>query len=215
MDHQLETINVYNQYVKEYVIKFMNFELYNDTFDDFLNLLKRNSTLLELGCGPGNVVKYFTAKRNDLKITGIDLAPEMLIQARILNPNAVFQLMDIREIQKINEKFEAVVGAFCLPYLSYNNDLELFFINLSNLTKPDGLIYISCMEGEIERSGLEKTSFTGDCRIYIYYHQRNNLEALLSKNGFVIEKFYTKDYPESDGSFTRDLIYIGRKINVE
>jgi cyclopropane fatty-acyl-phospholipid synthase-like methyltransferase len=212
MDHQLETVRVYNQYVKEYIDKFLNFDLYHDTFDDFLSVLKQDDSVLELGCGPGNVVKYFTKKRSDLKISGIDLAPEMLAQARILNPNAIFKLMDIRDIHKLTEKFDAIVGAFCLPYLSYN-DIESFFINLNNLTKPNGLIYISCMEGEIDKSGFEKTSFTGDSQIYIYYHQRDNLKSLLSKNGFVIEKFYTKDYPESDGSFTTDLIYIGRKIN--
>jgi cyclopropane fatty-acyl-phospholipid synthase-like methyltransferase len=211
MDHQLETIKVYNKYVKEYINKFMNFDLYNDTFDDFLNLLKKDDTILDLGCGPGNVVKYFSDKRCDLRILGLDLAPEMLAQARILNPKVQFDLMDIRKIDMLTEKFDAIVGAFCLPYLSYN-DLESFFININKVSKQNGLIYISCMEGEVGKSGFEKTSFTGDSEIYIYYHQREHLKTLMSKNGFIIEKFYTKDYPESDGRFTTDLIYIGRKI---
>lgn len=213
MDKQLETINVYNQYVDNYINKFMDFDLYDDTFDYFLDLIPQNSRILELGCGPGNIVKYFLERRSDLQITGIDLAPEMIKKAKLINPNAEFEVMDIREANKINNHFNAIVGAFCLPYLSYD-DLTNFFSNSKNLTTNNGLLYISCMEGKREQSGFEKTSFTGDSEIYIYYHQRNNLEQLLETNGFEIIKFYTKDYPETDGSVTTDLIYIAKKTNI-
>jgi hypothetical protein len=32
------------------------------------------------------------------------------------------------------------------------------------------------------------------------------------KNGFRIETLFTKEYPETDGSVTIDLIYIARKV---
>jgi len=212
MDKQLETVNIYNQYVSNYINKFINFDLYNDTFDFFLELLPRNSRILELGCGPGNIVRYFLEHRIDLQITGIDLAPEMIKNAKLINPKAEFEVLDIREADKIKTQFNVVVGAFCLPYLSFD-DLLNFFSNIKNLTTNDGLVYLSCMEGKREQSGFEKTSFTGDGEIYIYYHQRNNLEKLLVDNGFNIVKFYTKDYPEADGSVTTDLIYIAQKNN--
>jgi cyclopropane fatty-acyl-phospholipid synthase-like methyltransferase len=210
MDKQLHTVNIYNQYVKEYISKFMNFDLYNDTFDYFLKLLPKESKVLELGCGPGNIVRYFSTRRHDLNILGIDLAPEMIKQAEKINPGSEFKLLDIRNVNQINKKFDAVIGAFCLPYLSFD-DLDLFFSNLKNLTTDEGIIYLSCMEGAKDRSGFERTSFTGDSEIYIYYHQRDNLESKLKENGFIIEKFYTKDYPETDGSLTTDIIYIARK----
>ena len=213
MDNQIQTVNIYNQYVDEYVNKFMDFDLYNDTFDDFLKIFPQNGKLIELGCGPGNIVKYFTQRRDDLEILGVDLAPEMINKAKILNPNVQFQLMDIRDVSSITQKYDAVVGAFCLPYLSHD-DLDAFFKNIKNLTTDDGLVYLSCMEGDRDKSGYEKTSFTGDSEIYIYYHQRNDLEDRLSKNGFKIERFYTKDYPETDGTVTTDLIYIAKKIYV-
>jgi cyclopropane fatty-acyl-phospholipid synthase-like methyltransferase len=210
MNNQLATVNVYNQHVENYVNKFMNFDLYDDTFDDLLSLLPQNSHVLELGCGPGNIVKYFLERRADLKILGIDLAPEMVKKAKEINPTAEFEVLDIRQADKIKGEYNAVVGAFCLPYLSYE-DLTNFFINLTNLTTTNGYVYLSCMEGIRAQSGFEKTSFTGDSELYIYYHQRENLEKLLQDSGFTIVKFYTKDYPETDGSVTTDLIYIARK----
>ena len=212
MDNQLKTIEVYNQYVNEYVRKFMHFDLYDDTFDFLLDLIPKNSNMLELGCGPGNVIKYFLEKRPDLDILGIDLAPEMLRKAKEINPQARFNLLDIRNAAQIDQEFSVVMAAFCLPYLSFD-DLDVFFANIKKLTKQNGLVYLSCMEGTRERSGFEKTSFTGESEIYIYYHQRETIESYLSKNGFVVEKFYTKDYPETDGTVTTDLIYVAKRNN--
>jgi ubiquinone/menaquinone biosynthesis C-methylase UbiE len=59
MDNQLKTIAVYNQYVTAYEQKFMTFDLYNDTFDALIEKIPAQSNVLELGCGPGNVIKYF------------------------------------------------------------------------------------------------------------------------------------------------------------
>jgi len=212
MDNQLKTIEVYNQYVNEYVEKFMTFDLYKDTFDYLLNALPKNSTLIELGCGPGNVIKYFLDNRPDLHITGIDLAPEMLKRAKEIVTSANFILHDIRSLNTLTEQYDALVAAFCLPYLSCT-DLPRFFSDISRLTKENGYVYISCMEGDPNKSGFEKTSFTGDSELYIYYHERIQLEKRLAENGFQIEKFNTKDYPETDGTVTTDLIYLAKKIS--
>ena len=211
MDNQLNTIHVYNQFVNEYEQKFMSFDLYNDTFDDLLNVLDSNASILELGCGPGNVIKYFSDKRSTLQLTGFDLAPEMIKRAKEINPYANFILQDIRDLNAFTEQYDTVIGAFCLPYLS-PADLTAFFKDISRLTKENGYVYLSCMEGDPDKSGFEKTSFTGDSELYIYYHERAHLEKLLRASGFKIEKFYTKDYPETDGTATTDLIYIAKNI---
>lgn len=211
MSHHNQTVEIYNKYSKAYLDKFMHFDLYNDTFDFFLTLLPTKAHVLELGCGPGNVIRYFHDRRNDLIISGLDLAPEMLKLAKTINPEAEFEVMDLRHINKISKKYEALIAAFCLPYLSYE-DLNKFFIDCSALLHHDGIMYVSCMEGPVEKSGFEKTSFTEDSDLFIYYHQADNLETLLLKNDLVTEKFYTKQYAEADGSFTTDLIYILRKV---
>jgi hypothetical protein len=103
-----------------------------------------------------------------------------------------------------------VVAAFCLPYVPVA-DLDSFFDNVKARTNAGGLLYIGCMEGKAERSGYEKTSFTGANEMYITYYEREAIESGLRKSGFGIEWFIPKDYPESDGSVTTDLIYIARK----
>ena len=210
MDNSLHNVNIYNHHVPQYVNKFMDLGLYKDTFDELLKLLPTKARVLELGCGPGNVVKYLKSKRGDLDILGIDLAPEMIKEAERQNPGAEFQLMDIRDVAQLNRKFDAVIVAFAIPYIS-SHDVAALFSDIQNLTVANGLLYLSCMEGPVERSGWEKTSFTGDSEMYINYYERTEIEELLKAHHFSIEQFYTKDYPEEDGSTTIDLIYVGRK----
>lgn len=213
MDRHQHTVNIYNQHVQDYVSKFMDLGLYKDTFDAFLRFVPSKARVLELGCGPGNVVQYLRSKRDDLDILGIDLAPAMIMEAVKQNPGSRFEVMDIADAGQIQQQFDAVIAAFCLPYISYNYIDELFR-NFARLTANDGLLYISCMEGLVTRSGFEKTSFTGDDEMYINYYERSAIERRLKENHFKIEAFFTKDYPETDGSVTIDLVYIARRAEV-
>jgi 2-polyprenyl-3-methyl-5-hydroxy-6-metoxy-1,4-benzoquinol methylase len=67
----------------------MDLSLYDESYDDFCQLLqKKNASILEIGCGPGNVTKYLLGKRPDYKIHATDAAPSMLALAKINNPTA-------------------------------------------------------------------------------------------------------------------------------
>lgn len=206
----MHNVKVYNQYVQEYVNRFFDLGLYKDTFDSFLEFVPSKPKVLELGCGPGNVVKYLSSKRNDLDILGIDLAPEMITEAQRQNPGSRFVVMDIRDAGELNEKFDAIIAAFCLPYISYD-DVPALFANCRKLLADNGMLYVSCMEGTRNRSGFEKTSFTGDREMYINYFERSEIELLLQDNGFAVERFFAKDYLEVDGSVTVDIFYIAKK----
>ena len=76
MDNYKETFETWNKITTLYQNKFMDLDLYNDTYDSFCNSLsKENSSILEIGCGPGNITKYLLEQRPDLLILGIDVAP--------------------------------------------------------------------------------------------------------------------------------------------
>ena len=57
----------------------MDLNLYNDTYDRFceeVNIDK--ATILDIGCGSGNITKYILNKRPDFRIKGIDTSPNMI-----------------------------------------------------------------------------------------------------------------------------------------
>lgn len=206
-----ESVETYNKAAKNYQDKVMDMVLYNDTYDKFCALIdKKNPEILEVACGPGNVTKYLSSKRIDFKILGIDLAPSMIELATINNPQADFKVMDCRTIEKLDQNFDAIMCGFCMPYLS-QQECSKMITDFSKLLRPNGVVYFSTMEDDYEKSGYETTSFSGQVRVYIYYHQADFLAACLTTSGFKIIDLQRKDCPEPDGTFFTDMIFMARK----
>jgi len=202
-------IDVFDKRANEYQARFMDVGLYHDTFDLFCNsITKENAEILELACGPGNITRYILNKRPDFKILGIDLAPNMIELAKRNNPTATFQCMDCRDIRLLGKKYDAVMCGFCLPYLSKEESVQLIN-DVYNLLEFNGLLYISTMEDDYAKSGLERSS-SGD-QMYIHYHEADYLTQALLENGFKIIEMQRKEYPKQDGSKTTDLVIIAGK----
>ncbi len=209
MDKTKMAIDVFDKRANEYQARFMDVGLYHDTFDLFCNsIVKENAEILELACGPGNITRYVLNKRPDFKILGIDLAPNMIELAKRNNPTSEFQCMDCRDIRLLGKKYDAVMCGFCLPYLSKEESVQLIS-DVYNLLESNGLLYISAMEDDYAKSGLESSS-SGD-QMYIHYHEADYLTQALLENGFKIIDVQRIEYPKQDGSKTTDLVIIAGK----
>ncbi len=211
MDKYTITIETYNKSAESFQDKFMNMDLYHDSYDKFCDMIdKKNNDIFEIACGPGNITRYLLSKRPDLKITAIDLSSKMIELAKVNNPTVDFQIMDCREIATIDKKFDAIMCGFCLPYLSQEESAKLI-ADSYNLLNTNGILYISTMEGDYEKSGFETTSFSGQEKVYVHYHQADYIKKKLVKSGFEDIELQCKDYQEQDGSLTTDMIFIARK----
>lgn len=210
MDHAKIAAGIFNKHANDYMSKFMNVDLYGDSFNVFCDAInKQNPSVLELACGPGNITKYLLDKRNDFKILGIDLAPNMIALAKQNNPSAAFKVMDGREIGSLNKKFDAVVCGFCLPYLSIQETNKLIS-DCSSLLFSGGIFYISTMEDNYSNSGFRKGS-QGD-EIFMHYYLEKDLTEPLLNNGFKIINIQRVKSEMTDGSVVTDLIIISQKI---
>lgn len=209
MDKTKIAVAVFDKLAKEYQDKFMDVSLYSDTFDFFCDSISReNAEVLEIACGPGNITNYLLGKRPDLKILGIDLAPKMIELAKDNNPTAKFQIMDCRDIEIFENKFDAIVCGFCLPYLSKEETKKLI-ADSSILLNPDGLLYISTMEADYSNSGLQKGS-SGD-EIYMHFHEAGYLTAFLKENHFTVLSVVRKNSIMSNGTEVVDLVIISKR----
>lgn len=209
MDNYKETLNTWNKVAQLYQDKFMHLNLYDDTYDFFCAEVKvPNATILEIGCGPGNITSYLLNKRPDFKIEGIDFAPNMIELAKVNNPTAQFQVMDCREIDRLKSKFDAIVCGFCLPYLS-ELDCSKFIKDCIGLLNNEGLIYISFVEGDYSKSGF-LTASTGD-RTYFYYYPADTIISILKEFGFETIQLFNIPYTKSDHSEEIHTVIIARK----
>lgn len=209
MNHNQQAVSIFNKLAQGYQDKFMDVSLYGDTFDFFCEKIEKpNPSILEIACGPGNITKYLLNRRPDLKILGIDLAPNMIDLARINNPTATFQVMDGRAIGQLAQQFDAIMCGFFLPYLSKEETLQLIQ-DAAILLYPNGLFYLSTMEDDYENSTF-KTGSSGD-EIFMHYYRAEFLTKALEEQQFDVVKVDRKITPAPDGGEVVDLVVIGRK----
>ena len=209
MDRYKETFQTWNKVASLYQEKFMDLDLYNETYDIICNSISSDKTkILEIGCGPGNITKYLLTKRPDFDIHGIDIAPNMIELAQRNNPTASFVVMDIRDISQIKVKYDSIVCGFCLPYLS-QTDISKLISDCYNLLNDEGLIYISFVEGDPSESDFQVGS-SGD-RTYFYYHKLDTIKKHLTENQFKEQKIYNVEYKKSEKEKDIYTILIARK----
>lgn len=195
-DNYKETFETWNKVATLYQDKFMDLDIYNETYDFICHsIIKSKAKLLEVGCGPGNITKYLLAKRPDFDIYGIDIAPNMIELAKKNNPAARFSVMDIRQISELKSEFDGIICGFCLPYLSQKDSTKLISDSYNLLTEK-GLIYISFVEGDPNKSGFQVAS-SGD-RSYFYFHNLEELKEQLIKTGFEEVRMVKVSYKKSE-----------------
>ncbi len=208
MDQTKIAVDIFNKLADVYQDKFMNVSIYHVSCNFFCSAIKKEKAeVLELACGPGNITKYLLEKRPDFRIIGTDLAPNMIVLAKINNPTAEFKLLDCRLIASLKKKFDGILCGFGLPYLSKEEAIQ-FIKDSSQQLNENGVLYISTMEDDNSKSGF-KTGSTGDT-MFQNFHQADYLKKSLEENCFKIIHLERKEYIHNKQR-TIDLIIIATK----
>lgn len=198
------TFETWNKVAELYQEKFMDMDLYNKSYDLFCELiLNPNAKVLDIGCGPGNITKYLLSKKPGWKILGIDVAAQMISLAKVNNPTADFEVVDIRNIDHLADNFDGLVAGFCIPYLS-KPDCSKFISDCTLRLQNDGIFYLSFVEGDHEMSGY-KTGSSGD-KAYFYYYEETWLLRELEAQDFKLIRVLQTDYPTGQTSEIHKMI---------
>jgi len=208
MDKVKETVSTFNKYASQYQEKYMSYAPYVESYGAFAKLLtKKHCTILDVACGPGNFSRYLLNVNPNLKITGLDLAPDMIELARQNVPAAEFHLLDSRDIASLGKKFDVILLGFCLPYLS-REESALLLTDIGKMINKNGLLYLSTIEGEYSRSGYQSNNSKD--RMFVYYHSLNYLIEQLVTNGFEIVHAEKVSFPSDNDSGIDDLFLFAR-----
>ena len=195
-DRYIETHKTWNNIAQRYEDKFMEFGLYNDTYKRFCDLLSRqDASVLEIGCGPGNITRHILDVNARLKVLATDISKNMIDLAKKNNPEVEIQMLDCMSLNTIRTKFDGIVCGFTIPYLSKPDCLKLI-ADCSNLLAEEGVLYLSFVAGDYEKSGFISGS-SGD-RTYFYYHDFETIEQELELNHMTVVDFIQKEYKRSD-----------------
>jgi 2-polyprenyl-3-methyl-5-hydroxy-6-metoxy-1,4-benzoquinol methylase len=212
-DKYQQSIDSFNQFATEFENGFMELSLYDNAIETFCSSISVSAPkILELGCGPGNVTRRIKKHLPQAKITAIDLAENMITLARKNVSDVDFRVLDVRSIDQFTGPYDAIVAAFVLPFLSYE-DSEKLIISIGKLLNPKGVVYLSTMEGSSENNGFETTSFSGKSEIHFVYYEVPLLTDMLKNAGIDILDIKKQPYLKNGVPILTDIIIMGEKNN--
>ena len=104
-------------------------------------LVPGNARVLDVGCGAGEPVSAYFAKRGD-QVTGIDISSEMLELARRQVPAANFTQMDLRHLEFAEAQFDLLTAVYCVFHLD-REEHQSIFDGFARVLKPGGIVLLT------------------------------------------------------------------------
>lgn len=92
--------------------------------------------VLELGVGGGHLLSHLT---DEVEATAVDISPQMLANARKLNPEVEHHLGDMRSV-RLGRRFKAVLIHDAISYMLTEEDLAATFDTARAHLEPGGIL---------------------------------------------------------------------------
>jgi ubiquinone/menaquinone biosynthesis C-methylase UbiE len=188
-----------------------------EVFKEILRGLKncQKKLLLEVGVGSGRNVKPVLESIN-LYLVGLDLSKEMLKTAgtKLMPHKQSFDLIlgDAEHLPLVDETFDAIL---CMSTMHYFTDQERILGNFRQLLKKNGVfIYGDLSPQESDDEEFLETLERTISKAHAIYYKASEINWLMEKNGFHVNRTRTIDYRKSYHALIEDKgIYFGVGID--
>ncbi len=163
-------------------------------FDRIAATIPQGASVLDAGCGRGDMLRHFRKIRPDLKLTGIDLS------ANKDEDGITYHQADLLTM-KIDRTFDVVVS---LAVIEHVTDVRIFIDRLRQFTKPGGAVVIMTLNDDsllyrLARAGRAVGVPLAFNRVYSRHHlnhfTRKSLRGALERSGLRIESDMTHNAP--------------------
>ena len=165
----------------------------SDLYNILSRYLKEKSTLLELGCGPGNDISHL---RKKYSVTGSDLSDEFLERCNIKYKDVSFVKLNAVSIDT-DKKYNCLFSNKVLHHLNLKA-LDKSFKRQQNVITPDGIFAHTFWLGDKE--------FTLEEMLFVF-HNREKLLNLVSQyfveNPNLCRNQELRSYPSKTLSFSK------------
>lgn len=136
---------VYDQVAEKYARQFIDELQYKPLdrllLEAFAKDNKDKGTLIDLGCGPGQTTR-FLKDAGQTDITGLDLSPEMINQAKKLHPDIDFQTGDILNHNQPENTYGSAIAFYSIVHF-HPDQLPGVFQQVQQILKPNAQFLLS------------------------------------------------------------------------
>lgn len=152
----------------------------------------KNKTILDLGCGDGNMDIYFV-ENGAKKVVATDISTNMIKEAKLRNShnNIKYLVLAMENISRIKEKFDIIYSSLAFHYIKNFNKL---LKDIYKLLKPNGVLVFS-QESPINTAinvdkDLDNKIEIGGKRYYLFSDYCNEGERSVYWNDTVVTKYH-------------------------
>lgn len=192
-----------NKYEKEAKEDWKN----KEEVDKFLKYLNTNASILDIASGTGELLEYYNNK--GFIPTGIDISKQMNIIAKNKAPNANIINMSLYDIDKLQDKFDAISATFILVHIPKEKINE--FINSVNQRLKDNGIFFTLFTTSL-KEGLQEEPLDSNYNYYAINYSKDEICNVLKNNGFeILEQKIVINKPSTVGIVIAKKII--RKVN--
>lgn len=171
--------------------------------DLFVERVNPNSQVAEIGCGPGEISAYLKIK--GLNMLGIDISPQMIEEAKRLNPAIKFQVGDVFSLDFQDKSFSGVAAPFLIVNFSID-EIPKAFHEIKRVLLADGVFYFSFHTGN-ETVHVDDL-FAEKNPLDFYFHPVEKIQSILEESGFeLLEWVIRSPYKDAEYPSTRAYFF--------
>jgi len=116
-----------------------------ELLDRFAAMFDADDMVCDMGCGPGHVARYLHER--GVRVIGIDLSPQMVNQARLLNPRLDFRQGDIMSLDVPDESWAGIVLFYSVIHIP-RAEVVRALRELRRCLRPGGRLLVSFHIGD-------------------------------------------------------------------
>ncbi len=180
---------VAEDYAEAFAGDLLQLPLDRQVLDTFVRRIRAGDSVLDLGCGPGQVGQYLADR--GLLVVGMDLAQQMLHVARRRTGNGRIVCGDMRSIPIRSGSFSGVVAFYSVHNLP-RSALRTALAEIYRILKPSGTFVVATHLGEAE---VYSNEFLGHDIETVggTLYRDDELLAALDSQSFVVEEVHYRD----------------------
>jgi SAM-dependent methyltransferase len=136
---------VADEYARRIFDELQHKPLDRELLDRFAAAVLGRGDVCDMGCGPGQVARYL--RDGGAAVFGLDLSPQMLEQARRLNPDISFREGNMLALD-LRDGTLAGIAAFYAIVNIPKESLPLVFREMERVLQPGGLLLLAFHTGD-------------------------------------------------------------------
>lgn len=178
--------DTYNKIASDWHKDHLSDDWWKDGFNAFATFLPHGGKVLDVGCAGEVKSKAFVERGFD--VVGIDFASNFIDIAKKEVPGASFYVVDIRENNYPEMKFDGIFIQAVLLHIP-KNETRGILKKLMGLLNPNGLIYVAVKEpreGQAEEEMLREDDYGYEYERFFSYYTQEELEDMFQSLGMKV-----------------------------